>query len=421
MHLGALPSLPLSKCDSKEKILEEGWFKDIIVENDTKLVLLVLDGLGGLPHPETGQSELQTARTPNLDELACRSECGLLDPVYPGVTPGSGPGHLALFGYDPLRHPVGRGIVSALGLDFELLPGDIAGRCNFATVDAQGLIINRNAGRIPTSECRRLCETISESNPPDDEVQLFLVPEISHRALLVLRGKGLGLVTDTDPIREGMRPLEPKPAEPGGETTARILSRFLSRAHELLRDEKRANAVLTRGFDRFRNLPSMTDLYGLKPLALARYPDYQGVARLVGMKVQPTPESYEEQLEAMRARWREHDFFFFHTKETDEHGEDGDFDAKVAAIENVDTMLPRILDLGPDVLAVTGDHSTPAVLGAHSWHPVPALLHSRYSRSGATNRFDENACAAGALGRLPMNTLLPQMLAHGLRLKRWGA
>ena len=402
--------------------MNEEWFKDIAVESGTKLVLLVMDGLGGLPYPGKGRTELEAARTPNLDRLARRSECGLLDPVYPGISPGSGPGHLALFGYDPLRYDIGRGVISALGIGFDLETGDIAARCNFATVDAKGIVIDRAGERIPTELCRRLCRKISDAIPSLDGVQIFLLPEKSFRACLVLRGEGLsGSVCNTDPLREGYPVLEARPKAPEAEKTARIVSRYLTQAYKILGDEKPANSILLRGFDTHRAIPSMKDLYRLNPLGLASYPAYKGIARLVGMEVHPTCDSYEQQLEALQHWWPEHDYFFFHTKDTDERGEDGDFDAKVAAIENVDDMLPRILDLHPDVLAVTGDHSTPVLLRAHSWHPVPVLLHSPYSRSGTTVQFDENTCAGGALGRLPAKTLLPQMLAHGLRLKRWGA
>jgi 2,3-bisphosphoglycerate-independent phosphoglycerate mutase len=309
-----------------------------------------------------------------------------------------------------------------LGIDFELKAGDVAARCNFATVDRDGTITDRAADRIPTEVCRRLCQKISQAMLFINDVQIFLVPEMSFRACLVLRGEGLsGAVSNTDPLREGHPPLEVRAKIPEAEKTAGIVSRFLTEAHGILAGEKPANSILVRGFDRYRAPPSMTELYRLKPLALAMYPAYQGLARLVGMKVHPTPISYEQQLQALRLEWPHHDYFFFHTKETDERGEDGNFDAKVAAIENVDAMLPSILDLHPDVLAVTGDHSTPTLLKTHSWHPVPALMHSRYCRSGVTRRFDENACSGGVLGRLPMKTLLPQMLAHGLRMKRFGA
>jgi 2,3-bisphosphoglycerate-independent phosphoglycerate mutase len=401
--------------------VNEAWFQDIVVQNDTKLVLLVLDGLGGLPYPGRGCTELSAARTPNLDALAQRSECGLLDPVYPGVSPGSGPGHLALFGYDPLRYDIGRGVISASGIGFDLTTGDIAARCNFATVDAEGVVTDRAGDRIPTDVCRRLCKKISDAIPSIEGVQIFLLPEKSFRACLILRGNGLsGAVSNTDPLREGGKPLEPKRKAPEAEKTARVVSRFLIRAYELLRDEKPANSILVRGFDSYRAIPSFTELYRLHPLGLASYPAYQGLARLVGMEVAPC-ESYDQQLESLERQWAEHDYFFFHTKDTDERGEDGDFEAKVAAIENVDAMLPRILDLEPDVLAVTGDHSTPVLMKTHSWHPVPVLLHSAYCRSGLTHRFDESSCAGGALGRRPAKTLMPQMLAHGLRLKRWGA
>jgi 2,3-bisphosphoglycerate-independent phosphoglycerate mutase len=291
-----------------------------------------------------------------------------------------------------------------------------------ATVDQNGMVIDRAADRIPTEVCRRLCEKIIEATPFIDGVQVFLLPEKSFRACLVLRGEGLsGAVSNTDPLREGCPPLELKARTPEAEKTVGVLTSFLAEAHRIIADEKPANSILVRGFDCYRTIPSMAELYRLKPLALAMYPAYQGLARLVGMAVHSTPANYEQQLEALRLEWPLHDYFFFHTKETDERGEDGDFDAKVAAIESVDSILPSILDLRPDVLAVTGDHSTPTLLKTHSWHPVPALLHSPYCRYGVTHRFDENACAGGILGRLPMKTFLPQMLAHGLRLRRWGA
>ncbi|WP_458011983.1 2,3-bisphosphoglycerate-independent phosphoglycerate mutase [Candidatus Solincola sp.] len=388
----------------------------------SKMVLLVLDGLGGLPHPETGLTELETARTPNLDALARDSACGLIHAVGPGITPGSGPAHMALFGYDPVRYEVGRGVLSALGVGMDLGPDDLAARVNFCTVE-DGVITDRRAGRIPTEKNARLCEKLSAIRL--DGAEVIIRPEKEHRAALVLRGEGLSeRISDTDPQKTGVPPLPCRPLVEGDEAaerTAALVNKYLEEASRLLADEHPANMLLTRGFARKPDIPLMTDLYGIRAGAVATYPMYRAVARLVGMELVETGPSFADQVEALAKAWEKYDYFFVHYKYTDSRGEDGDFDAKVACIEEVDASVPRILELQPEVLVVTGDHSTPALLKAHSWHPSPLIFHSRWERRDDVDSFGERACARGILGTFPALDLLPMMLACAQRLTKFGA
>ena len=394
--------------------------RSLVVPNTTKLVLLCADGLGGLPHPNTGRSELETARIPNLDALATRSACGLIRHVAPGITPGSGPGHLGLFGYDPLRYPVGRGVLEALGIDFELSPGDVAARGNFCTVDGEGRITDRRAGRISTERCVSLCGRLREIELPG--VEVFVEPVKEHRFVLVLRGPGLsGRLGETDPQALDVPPLPVRVAAPEAERTAALVNRFVERASSLLAAEAPANMVLLRGFDQLPELPSFPDLYRLRAAAVAAYPMYRGLARLVGMEVLKTGATFGDEVATIRGHWDDYDFFFLHYKETDKAGEDGDFAAKVTALERLDHFIPAILALTPDVLVVTGDHASPAVLKGHGWQPVPVLLWSAYCGADPVSQFTERACASGSLGVLPAQDLMGLILANGLRLTKFGA
>lgn len=394
---------------------------ELIEPASTKIVLLVLDGLGGLPSEPEGGTELERARTPNLDALAARGICGLQQPVGPGITPGSGPGHLALFGYDPTRYQVGRGVLSALGIGFELKPQDIAARGNFCTLDDEGRVVDRRAGRIPSDVNRELCALLREIEVPG--VELFVRTVKEYRLLLVLRGEGLGhQVEDTDPQETGVKPLPPKALSPGAEQTARLIEIFLERAGEILTEHDPANMVLLRGFSKRPDWPSFPHLFGLKAAAIASYPMYRGVAQLVGMEVLETGPTVEDRFDVLRAHWDEYDFFFLHVKRIDSAGEDGDVDRKVALIEQADALLPDLVSLGPDVLIVTGDHSTPTVLRSHSWHPVPVVLWSEYCRPDRVERFGERDCVAGGLGpRIPAVELMPLAVASALRLQKFGA
>ena len=392
----------------------------LAVAQDTRIVLTVIDGLGGLPHPRTGKSELETARTPHLDKLAASSVLGLTDPVGAGITPGSGPGHLALFGYDPRQHQVGRGALSALGLNFPLQPGDVAARGNFATADAQGCITDRRAGRIPTELCAKLCEQLRDIAIPGAE--FFVQPEEGYRFLLVIRGAGLSAaLTDSDPQTTG-RPARPvQPQQPEAAHTADLVNQFVARAHQILADERPANAILLRGFAERPSLPSLAELYGLRPAAIAVYPVYHGLARLAGMTVLDTGADFAAEVETLRKHRAEYDFFFVHYKWTDSAGEDGDFDRKVALLEAFDEHVPALLDVAPDVLVIAGDHSTPAVMAAHSWHPVPFLLHAKTAFLDRTTTFSERACMQGGLGRFPATDALRLMLAHAGKLAKFGS
>ena len=388
--------------------------------NTTKIVLCILDGLGGLPRHETLRSELEKADVPNLDRLAARSEVGLTVPVGTGITPGSGPGHLALFGYDPYRFDIGRGVLEAVGIDFDLGPNDVAARGNFCTLDRGRNITDRRAGRVATEVSAKLVERLREIRLPG--AQVFVEPVREHRFVLVLRGEGLGdEVSGTDPQVTGVPPLEAKALSPGSSMTASLVNSFIAQAEKLLSGEDQANGLMLRGFAKYPDLPQFPEIWGLRASALAVYPMYRGLAKLVGMTPLPCPGGLDEQLEVMRRRWDEFDFFFVHYKKTDAAGEDGDFERKCHAIEEFDAWLPNLLDLHPDVLMVAGDHSTPALMAAHSWHPVPFLLQSHYCREGNNEHFNEQACLKGSLGTFPAVDVMALAMAHAMRLEKYGA
>jgi len=394
--------------------------RQLVVPNDSKIVLLSSDGLGGLPRPETGKSELETARIPNLDRLATEGACGLLRHVAPGITPGSGPGHLGLFGYDPLQYLVGRGVLEALGIEFDLKAGDVAARGNFCTVDGAGLITDRRAGRIPTEVCVRLVDRLRTIRLPG--VELLVEPVKEHRFVLVLRGAQLGgRLSETDPQALGKPPLPVHALDAASERTAELVNAFIAQARTVLKDEAPANMVLLRGFDGVPDLPRFPDVFGLRAAAIAAYPMYRGLAKVVGMDVLKTGATFADELATLTQHWQSYDFFFVHYKDTDKAGEDGDFDAKVAALERLDGFIPKIEALRPDVLIVSGDHATPSILAAHGWQPVPVVVRSRYSGADPVTAFNERACAAGTLGVLPAQQLMPLVMANALRLTKFGA
>lgn len=392
----------------------------LTVANNTKIVFLILDGLGGIPREEDGLTELEKAHTPHLDELASISICGLLDPVGDGITPGSGPAHFALFGYDPERSNIGRGVLEGAGIDFPMTEKDLLIRVNFATVDERGIIVDRRAGRIDTATNRRLCRKLME-NIKLDNAEVFFEAVKEHRALLVLRGEHLEEeIQETDPQRTGLPPLQPEALRPEATGTSNLLKEIVKQANSILCGEK-ANFILLRGYARYRRYPSLRERFGLCPLAIASYPMYRGIARLLGMDVAESVGSISGEFELLRRHFSEYDFFFVHIKETDTQGEDGNFEGKVKVIEEVDRHIPLVRELNPDVLVVTGDHSTPAVLASHSWHPVPVLLYSRTCRPDGVKRFSERECIAGGLGRMPMVHLMGLALAHARRLEKFGA
>ena len=392
----------------------------LVVENSTKIVLLSLDGLGGLPHPDTGKSELETARLPNLDALAARAACGLIRHVAPGITPGSGPGHLGLFGYDPLFYQVGRGVLEAMGIEFDLRPGDVAARGNFCTVDDRGLITDRRAGRISTDLCVRLTDRLRSISVPG--VQTLVEPVKDYRFVLALRGNSLsGRLSETDPQALGKPPLPVRALESEARPAADAVNAFVTQARRILADERPANMILLRGFDQLPELPRFPEVFRLRAAAIAAYPMYRGLARVVGMETLKTGAGFADEVVTLRQHWDAYDFFFLHYKDTDAAGEDGNFEAKVQALERLDSFIPDILALGPDVMVVTGDHSSPSILASHGWQPVPVLISGRYAGADPVTSFSERACAAGTLGIIPAQHLMPLVLANALRLTKFGA
>lgn len=399
---------------------ESEMIPKLATEAASKIVLLVMDGLGGM-RTAARASELHDARTPNLDQIAREGSSGLHTVVAPGITPGSGAGHLALFGYDPLVYELGRGALSAAGLGFDLKLGDVAARVNFATIDSSGACSDRRAGRISTEENERLCNKILNRLDLGGRAQPFLVTERDHRALLVLRGEGLSPdLSDSDPGVTGVAPLDPTPLTKEAEPTALLLSALLRQVRDILENEN-ANFILLRGFDTLRELPSFKQRYRLDALGIAGYPMYIGISRILGMTVAPPQKSFSEALTTLAESFQSHDFFYVHCKETDSPGEDGDFEGKVKAIEEVDAEVPRILGLRPDVLCVTADHSTPSQLRGHSWHPVPFVLWGPRVGIDGASRFDEDSARTGGYGHILCKDLMSLMLAAAGRLKKFGA
>ena len=400
-------------------MIDQEELRDCYTSTPSKIVLLVVDGLGGLAHPDTRLSELETAHIPNLDAMALESACGLTTPVLPGVAPGSGPGHLALFGYDPLKHMIGRGALEALGIDVALEPGDIAARGNFCMVDGDGLLADRRAGRIPTQLSAPLCERLDKIEI--DGVQLDVFPVQDYRFVLRLRGEGLSeFISETDPQITGAAPLTVKPLAPGATRTAALVNEFVAQAGKLLAEEERANMVLLRGFARLPDLPPMGDVYRLNTAGIAAYPMYRGLAEVAGMKVIPTGHTFGDEVETLRQNYNNHDFFFIHYKPADAAGEDGDFDAKVKCLEDLDPFIPQIRELEPDVFLVAGDHSTPAIMAAHSWHPVPFMLHSKLTRGEGVPGFNERTCAQGSVGSILATQVMLLAMSHAGKLNKYG-
>lgn len=394
--------------------------RELHTKNDTKIVMLVGDGLGGLPQQPGGLTELETAKTPNLDKLATEGVCGSSIPVLPGISPGSGPGHLGLFGYDPLKYVIGRGALEATGIGFDLGQGDVAIRCNFCTLDAQGNISDRRAGRIASEESAPLAIKLREVKIAG--VEVFVEPVKEHRFVVILRGPGLGgHVADTDPQATGVPPLPPRATQADSEKTAKVLAEFVKQAEGLLKGHPKANGLTLRGVASKPALPTYEEVYGLRAAAIAVYPMYKGLARLVGMDVIGKASTLEDQMDVLKQNWDKHDFFFIHFKYTDSTGEDGNFDAKVKRTEELDTCIPKIMALKPDVVICTGDHSTPSMLASHSWHPVPTLLWAKNCRTDGCKSFGESECLRGGLGQFEAKYLMSLALANANRLQKYGA
>jgi 2,3-bisphosphoglycerate-independent phosphoglycerate mutase len=392
----------------------------LIVQNESKLLMVVIDGLGGLP--VRGKTELEAASHPNLDRLTAKSICGLIDPISYGITPGSGPSHLALFGYDPFRYEIGRGVMEALGIGLTLTKDDLAARGNFATIDESGVIVDRRAGRISTEKNQEICRFLQKEIEEVNGIQISVYPGKEHRFVILFRGKELrDDLSDADPQKDGLKAKGTEGFTPEAERTAEIVNNYLRRAAEVLKPLHPANTILLRGFSKIPDIPTMAERFKLRPAAIATYPMYRGLAKLVGMEILKAGEGCRDEVETLKTHFDRYDFFYLHFKKTDSAGEDGDFKKKVKAIEEIDRVFTPILKLKSDVLVVTGDHSTPTLLKSHSWHPNPILLYSKYIRPDGIRRFTERQCQRGQLGRFPTVDILPLMLANGLKLKKFGA
>ena len=406
---------------------DQELLRPLIEPNTTKLLLVVMDGVGGLP--VNGKSELEKANTPNLSMLASGSACGLQVPVAYGITPGSGPGHLGIFGYNPLQYEIGRGVLEGLGLGIHLTENDIAIRCNYATAAHDGskiIIKDRRAGRIPTDQSKKITGMLQEQIKQIADAQIILLPGMEHRFALVLRfknalEKGADLIEDTDPQKEGLEPVVPSPSGKQAKHVAEVALQFVEKAAQILKDQEKANYVLLRGFSSVPKIPKFNDVYGVKSLAIATYPMYLGVAKLLGMDTLKPEGGIAQEIEALKNNYDKYDFFYLHVKKTDSNGEDGNFEGKCRVIEEFDKNLPDILSLNPDVLVITGDHSTPALIKGHSWHPVPVLLKSKYVFGRTSSAFTERECLKGELGIFHSTDIIPLMLANGMRLKKFGA
>jgi 2,3-bisphosphoglycerate-independent phosphoglycerate mutase len=403
--------------------MNQDLISSLAIKTDTRIVFLVIDGLGGLPDPVTGLTELETAQTPNLDRLAAEGTLGLSTPIDAGITPGSGPAHLSLFGYEPLKFEVGRGILDISGVGFDLKKGDVAARTNFCTIDKDGVITDRRAGRIPDEEGRRLCKLLHE-NISLPGVETHIVHTKEYRGGIILRGEGLlGDILDTDPQKVGEQPLPAKARSPQAEKTADLFNKLIDQARKLLSKEKKANMLLVRGIDTYHPLPQFQEIYKLHPVCIAAYPMYRGLAKLVGMELVdiPSTASVADEFSKLEQIWGGHDFVFLHVKKTDSAGEDGDFDKKVHVIEEVDREIPRLFLLAPEVIVVTGDHSTPSLMKSHSWHPLPTILWSGLCRRDSQRNYGETSCLHGGLGHFSAQNLMALALANAGKLLKFGA
>lgn len=402
-------------------MINEEIMKSLAIKTESKIVLLVADGIGDLPS-ENNKTVLEKAFVPNLDKLASKSVCGLTNPISCGITPGSGPAHLSLFGYDPIKYQIGRGVLEALGIGMELTSRDLACRGNFATLDKEGIITDRRAGRIATELNEKLCKIMQEKITQIEDVKVIIKPGKEHRFVVVFRGDGLeDALSDADPQKIGEKIKFAEPLDSRAKKSSEIVNEFIELATAVLKDHHPANTVLLRGFAKHPGLPTMKELFKLTPAAIATYPMYKGLAKLVGMDILKTGEALGDEFKTLQDNFSKYDFFYLHIKKTDSYGEDGNFKQKVKVIEEVDKYIPMVLDLNPDVLVFTGDHSTPALMKGHSWHPNPFMLFSKYIRTDEVEKFTEKECAKGELGRFPSVDAIPLMMANALKLQKYGA
>ena len=400
---------------------QQDLIKQLSQKTDSKILFFVMDGLGGIPHPEHNDlTELEAAKHPNMDRLLKDGICGFTDPIMPGITPGSGPAHLSLFGYDPLEHQIGRGLLDTLGVDFDFTPNDLAARGNFATVDANGILTDRRAGRIATDENERICKLLS--NIKIAGVEIFLKTVKEHRFSVIFRAENLcDEIEDTDPQQEGLKALEAIQKSEKAKASADIVNEFIEKAEVILKDCHPANMLLLRGFSKMINIEKYQSIYQLNPAAIAVYPMYRGLTKLLGMNILDAGQTIEDEFNCLVNNYDKYDYFFIHIKKTDSYGEDGNFEGKVHTIEEFDKQFAKVFDLNPDVVVITGDHSTPSYMHGHSWHPVPTMIYSKVCRKDKVEIFNETECIKGGLGRISAQSLMPIAMANAAKLKKFGA
>jgi 2,3-bisphosphoglycerate-independent phosphoglycerate mutase len=409
-----------------------------------KILILLCDGVADRPVEELdGKTPLEVARTPNFDRLARRGENGILDPVAPGVRPGSDTAHLALLGYDPYEYYTGRGPFEALGVGMDVRPGDVAFRCNFATVeerDGELFVTDRRAGRITEGTA----ELVAPLNGIElDGVTCFIKESTAHRAALVLRGEGLGAaVSDADPHEEGAAVGRAAGPTPEDEKTAAIVNEFVAlsyktlKGHAVNREREKlglppANIILPRGAGLAPHIPHVTALYDLTAAAVVEVGLIRGIARYCGLDVVPLPESVNGGLDTDLAAFMaavaeavgKYDLVLANVKGPDVAGHDGDAAAKVAVIERIDAAAGPLLDGLPAGchVAVLGDHATPVAVRDHSGDPVPVLFWGPAVRTDAVETYGERPAATGGAGRLRGRDLLPIMLNLAGRAEKFGA
>ncbi|MCK4443355.1 MAG: 2,3-bisphosphoglycerate-independent phosphoglycerate mutase [Thermoplasmata archaeon] len=405
-----------------------------------KILLIILDGMADRPVAVLGsKTPLQAANTPNMDWFAKNGMCGQMDPIAPGVRPGSDTSHLAILGYNPHEVYTGRGPFEAAGVGLPMEHGDIAFRCNFGTIDADGTVRDRRAGRIRkgTSEIARDLDGM-----PIEGVKVIFKEATEHRAVLILRGDGLSpKVTDVDPHAVGVKYHECEALEPEAGRTAEIVNEFVERSREILADhevnKKRlkegdfpANIILPRGSGVFPHLDSLEERFGIRSAAICGVTLIKGICRVAGMKILDVDGATggldtdmiakgKAAIEALES----YDFVFLNVKAPDICGHDGDPEGKVKVAERLDMMMSFIRkELRNDVImAVTSDHSTPVSVRDHAGDSVPLIVYGKDIRVDEVSSYDEISVTKGILGRIRGSDLIHILLDQSGRAEKFGS
>ena len=411
-----------------------------------KGILFICDGMGDRPNPDRGgRSPLEEASTPNMDRLASEGLVGLIDIISPGVRPGSDVAHLSLFGYDPYRYYTGRGGFEAAGAGLDLKLGDVALRCNYATVDDRLVIQDRRAGRIREGG-EELAEALNSIRLEADGVKLEFHHTVEHRGVLVLRSEGRKLsrlVSDTDPHEIGVKVLEAKPLEDSEEAkfTAKLINEFTWRSYEVLKDHPvnvervrsglpPANIILSRGAGTLPHVEPLGKLYNARFAAIAAVALVRGICRVVGMDLIDVPGAtggldtdYSAKGKAAVEALQSYDLVVVHVKAADVAGHDGKFDVKTEVIERIDHMIGEVmesLDLDSTYIALTADHATPVSVGDHMGDPVPFLLHGPGLFPSGVEKFCERTASKGNASRIKGSDLIPLLMNYMGRSEKFG-